>query len=88
MRVGNAAAEHVQNDIFGEMVLALAPVYLDERFQAERSPHAFDLLRPASPRPRPFDGRDRSTLMCWAGADRMARVASDPRPDCARGLER
>ena len=35
VRVGNAAAEHTQNDIFGEMVLALSPVYLDEPFQAE-----------------------------------------------------
>ena len=33
VRVGNGAALHTQHDIFGEMVLALAPVFLDERFR-------------------------------------------------------
>ena len=90
VRVGNAAAEHVQNDIFGEMVLALAPVYLDERFQAERSAHAFDLLTRLTRRAIAVAGspdagiweyrtewkpQTFSSLMCWAGADRMARVA-------------
>src|SRR5438876_5032817 len=37
VRVGNGAAKHTQNDVFGEMVLALAPIFLDERFSAERS---------------------------------------------------
>jgi GH15 family glucan-1,4-alpha-glucosidase len=91
VRVGNAAAEHTQNDIFGEMVLALAPVFLDERFRGERSARALDLVTrlarhgisvAGSPdagiweyrkawRPQTF-----SSLMCWAGADRMARIAT------------
>ncbi|MEO5762220.1 MAG: glycoside hydrolase family 15 protein [Vicinamibacteria bacterium] len=96
VRVGNAAAEHIQNDIFGEMVLALAPVYLDERFQAERSPQAFDLLTRLASRAIVVAGspdagiweyrtawtpQTFSTLMCWAGTDRMAKVAKihDPR---------
>ena len=37
VRVGNGAALHTQHDIFGEMVLALAPIFLDDRFSAERS---------------------------------------------------
>ena len=37
VRVGNAAALHLQNDIFGEMVLALTPIFLDERFGEEQS---------------------------------------------------
>jgi GH15 family glucan-1,4-alpha-glucosidase len=91
VRVGNAAAEHTQNDIFGEMVLALAPVYLDERFQAERSEEALDLLVRLARRAIDVAGspdagiweyrgawkpQTFSTLMCWAGADRMARVAA------------
>ncbi|MEK6630123.1 MAG: glycoside hydrolase family 15 protein, partial [Acidobacteriota bacterium] len=45
VRVGNAAAKQRQNDVFGEMVLALSPVFLDERFSAERSPATLDLLQ-------------------------------------------
>jgi len=44
VRVGNAAVAQRQNDIFGEMVLALAPVYLDARFGAERTPETMTLL--------------------------------------------
>ena len=34
VRLGNAAALHSQHDIYGEMVLALAPIFLDERMSA------------------------------------------------------
>ena len=102
VRVGNAAAAHVQNDIFGEMVLALAPVYLDERFQAERSAQAFDLLTRLARRAIAVAGspdagiweyrtdwkpQTFSTLMCWAGADRMARVAKIHKPEAASEFE-
>ena len=102
VRVGNAAAEHLQNDIFGEMVLALAPVYLDERFQAERSSQAFDLLTRLARRAVEVAGspdagiweyrtawkpQTFSTLMCWAGADRMARVAKIHQPGLAAEFE-
>ena len=40
VRVGNAAAQHCQHDIFGEMVLALTPIFLDERMSASVSPAA------------------------------------------------
>lgn len=102
VRVGNAAAEHIQNDIFGEMVLALAPVYLDERFQAERSSQAFELLKGLARRAIAVAGtpdagiweyrtswtpQTFSTLMCWAGADRMARVARLHEPGLAAEFE-
>ncbi len=51
VRVGNAAARQRQNDVFGEMVLALSPVFLDERFSAERSPATLDLLGRLARRP-------------------------------------
>ena len=103
VRIGNAASEHLQNDIFGEMVLALAPVYLDERFQAERSSQAFDLLTRLARRAVEVAGspdagiweyrtewkpQTFSTLMCWAGADRMARVARIHRPGLAMEFEK
>ena len=102
VRVGNAASAQPQNDIFGEMVLALAPVYLDERFQAERSPQAFDLITrlarhaisvAGSPDAGIWEYRGTwqpqtfSTLMCWAGADRMARVARAHQPSLAAEFE-
>jgi GH15 family glucan-1,4-alpha-glucosidase len=96
VRVGNQAAEHVQNDVYGEMVLALAPIFLDPRFRAERTEPAFRLLEQLARkavavagtpdagiweyrtewRPQTF-----SNLMCWAGADRMARVAALRAPE-------
>jgi len=103
VRIGNAAAEHLQNDIFGEMVLALAPVYLDERFQAERSSQAFDLLTGLARRAVEVAGspdagiweyrtawkpQTFSTLMCWAGADRMAKVARIHKPALASEFEK
>ena len=33
VRVGNGAALHKQHDVFGEMVLALTPLFLDARFR-------------------------------------------------------
>jgi GH15 family glucan-1,4-alpha-glucosidase len=91
VRVGNAAALHTQNDIFGEMVLALAPVFLDQRFYAERSKASLELLERLARKAVSVVGtpdagiweyrtewqtQTFSSLMCWAAADRMARVAS------------
>ncbi len=38
VRSGNQAAEHIQNDVYGEMILAILPLYLDERFIDLRTP--------------------------------------------------
>ena len=101
VRIGNAAALHSQNDIYGEMVLALTPIFLDERMSAERSPAALrlieDLARKAvllagvpdagiweyrtELKPQTF-----SSLMCWAGADRMAGIADRHQPALAAGF--
>jgi len=91
VRVGNGAAKHTQNDVFGEMVLALAPVFLDERYSAERSKAALKLIERLARKAVSVAGlpdagiweyrtewkpQTFSNLMCWAAADRMARVAS------------
>ena len=91
VRVGNGAAAHVQNDVFGEMVLALVPIFLDERFSAERSKAALALIERLARKAIAVAGQPDagiweyrtewkpqtfSTLMCWAAADRMARVSS------------
>ncbi len=95
VRVGNEAAQHAQNDIFGEMVLALIPIFIDERFTAERSKAAFDLLErlarmavsvAGTPDAGIWEYRTEwkpqtfSSLMCWAAADRMSRISGRHAP--------
>lgn len=99
VRVGNGAATHVQNDVFGEMVLALVPVFLDERFSAERSNAALQLIERLARKAISVAGQPDagiweyrtewkpqtfSNLMCWAAADRMARVSSVHAPSLER----
>jgi len=96
VRVGNAAAGHTQNDIFGEMVLALTPIFLDERFSADRTPATLELLERLARKAISVAGtpdagiwefrtewvtQTFSSLMCWAAADRMALVASLHAPE-------
>lgn len=95
VRIGNGAATHKQFDVYGEMVLALAPLFLDARFREQVSPHVLDLVTRLTRkavavagqpdagiweirtewRPQTF-----SSLMCWAAADRMSRIAKVHRP--------
>ncbi len=89
VRVGNGAAAHIQNDVYGEMVLALTPIFLDERFSAERSSAALSLLEGLARRAIAVAGtpdagiwefrtawepQTFSSLMCWAAADRVAKI--------------
>ena len=90
VRVGNAAWLHQQNDVFGEMVLALTPIFLDERFLGDRTGPALDLVSRLAQKAISVCGTpdagiweyrtgDRpqtfSSLMSWAAADRMALIA-------------
>jgi GH15 family glucan-1,4-alpha-glucosidase len=95
VRVGNDAATHRQHDVFGEMVLALTPLFLDARFREQLTPPLLDLVTRLARkavhvagqpdagiweyrsawRPQTF-----SSLMCWAAADRMTRIAALHRP--------
>jgi GH15 family glucan-1,4-alpha-glucosidase len=95
VRIGNQAVEHVQNDVFGELVLALAPVFLDQRFHAEQTPAVLDLLVRLARKGIALAGtpdagiweyrtvsrpQTFSTLMGWAAADRMRQVAARHAP--------
>lgn len=95
VRVGNAAAAHRQHDVFGEMVLALSPIFFDERYAAERSEASLSLLlrlarKAAAVAGTPDAGiweyrsdwrpQTFSSLMCWAACDRVARVAQRHAP--------
>jgi GH15 family glucan-1,4-alpha-glucosidase len=89
VRVGNGAVKHRQNDVFGETVLALAPVFLDERFSRERTAGTLDLLTRLARKALSVAGEPDasiwelrtewvpqtfSALMCWAAADRAGKV--------------
>ncbi|MCC7071551.1 MAG: glycoside hydrolase family 15 protein [Deltaproteobacteria bacterium] len=100
VRVGNGAALHRQHDVFGEMVLALTPLFLDARFREHVTPQVLDLVGRLADkaiavagqpdagiwevrnewRPQTF-----SSLMCWAAAERMSRIAAQHRPEAAAG---
>lgn len=95
VRVGNAAASQKQNDVFGEMVLALCPAFLDARFRGEQTSEVLDLLERLARKAEAVAGTEDagiwefrtkshaqtfSSLMSWAAADRMALVAGAHRP--------
>ena len=98
VRIGNAAVDQRQHDVFGELVLALTPVFLDERFAQERTPATLDLIQrlarkavsvSGSPDAGIWEFRKQwqpqtfSSLMCWAAAERMARIAGIHAPPVA-----
>jgi GH15 family glucan-1,4-alpha-glucosidase len=98
VRLGNGAARHKQHDLFGELVLALAPIFMDSRFESERSRESLDLIERLARRALAVAGtpdagiwelrtawtpQTFSSVMCWAAADRAARIAAIHRP----GLE-
>jgi len=98
VRTGNAAVDYAQHDIFGEMVLALAPIFMDERFKEERSRATLEILERLARQAIAVAGRPDagiweprteyrpqtfSSLMCWAAADRMARIAARRKMDVA-----
>jgi GH15 family glucan-1,4-alpha-glucosidase len=91
VRIRNQAAEHVQNDVYGEMLLALAPIFLDERFKHLRNPELENLMqRLIELGARSIGRKDAglwefrdgwrehafSNLMSWAGIERSERIAS------------
>ncbi|MDP3154484.1 MAG: glycoside hydrolase family 15 protein [Archangium sp.] len=95
VRVGNGAALHTQNDVFGEMVLALTPMFLDARFREQVTAPVLDLVTRLTRRAIAVAGQPDagiweirsewrpqtfSAMMCWAAADRMTRIAQQHRP--------
>jgi GH15 family glucan-1,4-alpha-glucosidase len=95
VRVGNAAATHQQHDVFGEMVLALTPLFLDPRFSEHVTEPVLDLVTRLARKAVAVAGtpdtgiweyrleprpQTFSSLMCWAAADRMRLIAMRHRP--------
>lgn len=89
VRSNNQAAEHVQNDVYGEMILTLAPIFFDERFHHLRTKEHERLLvhlgkfcveNISKPDAGLWEVRNGwqehsfSNLMCWAGIDRIQSI--------------
>ncbi len=99
VRTGNGAAGQIQNDIYGELVLSLTPLFLDERFRPDQTPATLNMMKRLARKAIEVAGRPDagiweyrlseqtpqsfSMLMCWAGADRMRAVAERHAPDLA-----
>ena len=90
VRVGNQAAEQVQNDVYGSVVLAATQMFVDERLPKMGDPSLFHLLeslgeRAAAVAFEPDAGlweyrgiaraHTYSATLCWAACDRLSGIA-------------
>ena len=91
VRRGNQAAEHVQHDVYGQVVLGVAQSFFDERLLSQPGLRDFEQLEPVGERAfAVYDTPDAgiwefrtiahvhtsSVMMCWAACDRLAKIAS------------
>jgi GH15 family glucan-1,4-alpha-glucosidase len=91
VRVGNEAYRQVQHDVYGAAILAVTHVFFDRRLVRRGDEALFRRLEPLGERAAAlFDQPDAglwelrgaarvhtfSSVMCWAGCDRLARVAT------------
>ncbi|MEM1380868.1 MAG: glycoside hydrolase family 15 protein [Pseudomonadota bacterium] len=90
VRRGNQAAEHIQHDVYGQVVLAAAQAFFDRRLRSPAGEQDFVSLEKIGE--RAFEMHDKpdagiweyrtiagvhtsSALMCWAACDRLTRIA-------------
>jgi GH15 family glucan-1,4-alpha-glucosidase len=90
VRVGNQAYEHVQNDVYGSVIMASTQFFFDERLRHPASTGLYERLEQIGEQCiRRFDQPDagiweyrtraqihtHSAVMCWSGCARLARIA-------------
>lgn len=91
VRSGNQAARQVQHDVYGAAILAATHVFFDRRLIRQGNEGLFRLLESLGhhgtalfdqPDAGPWELRGKarvhtfSSVMCWAGCDRLARIAA------------
>ncbi len=91
VRVGNQAHEHFQHDVYGNVVLAAAQAFFDERLMRKPTEADWQRLQAIGeqawrvyrqPDAGMWELRTRarihtsSTLMCWAACDRLGKIAA------------
>ena len=90
VRKGNQAAEHIQHDVYGHVVLGASQAFFDERLFVKAGEDEFLNLEKvgerayqvyATPDAGIWEYRNRadihtsSAFMCWAACDRLSRIA-------------
>ena len=90
VRVGNQAHEHLQHDVYGQIVLSTVQAFFDQRLFRPATVEDFRALEPVGDRAfelhdKPdaslweFRGRENvhtySAVMCWAACDRLGNAA-------------
>ncbi len=90
VHIGNSATTHLQNDVYGEMILALYPLFTDERMVRDDLDELWDLTKYlVDIAIEKFNEEDNglwefrnyprhytfSKLMCWVALDRGAKIA-------------
>ena len=91
VRKGNQAYEHIQNDVYGSVILASTQFFFDQRLVQPGDARLFQKLEKVGEQAvKLFDRPDAgmwelrtkakvhtfSAVMCWAGCDRLAKVAA------------
>jgi GH15 family glucan-1,4-alpha-glucosidase len=90
VRIGNQAAEQLQHDAYGSVILGASHMFVDQRLPGMGDESLFRRLEPLGHQARrlflepdagpwEYRGRQRihthSATMCWVACDRLARVA-------------
>ncbi len=90
VRIGNQAAEQMQHDSYGSVILGASQMFIDERLPRMGDTELFRRLEPLGAQARrfafepdsgPWEYRQRqrvhthSATMCWVACDRLARIA-------------
>ncbi len=91
VRVGNQAYEHVQNDVYGSVIMAATQMFFDQRLDQPGNIRMFERLEAVGEQAvLVFDQPDAglwefrsiakvhtfSAVMCWVACDRLARIAA------------
>ncbi len=90
VRIGNEAYRQEQNDVYGTVILTATPAFFDQRLVPPAGIELFRRLEPLGEKAyalhdKPDAGiwelrrsssvHTSSSLLCWAGCDRLARIA-------------
>ncbi len=90
VRFGNQAAEHIQHDVYGHVVLGASQAFFDERLFAQAGELEFEQFELVGERAYSVyntpdagiweyrgraDVHTSSAIMCWAACDRLSKIA-------------